>query len=136
MAERTPFTYVQAILKNRQNLTKDGDTEAYVPFIVNRALSRHKHCIMQVNFVNTFNSLWPDAQFEYLLSSTEAVYTQWKPWIKNEVSENVKLIGEYYGVTHKRAKEYLAVMTEEQTEGIIVRIKGNANVEQFEKPSS
>jgi len=112
-----PFDYVTAINTHKDIMT-DTDNDAlmekdYNPFLSNRAFSYHNDSILQANEMNQRHHLDKKMQFDYLLNNTRP-RKRFAKWIKNESSEDVSVIKEYYGYNNTKAIEALSVLSEEQ----------------------
>jgi hypothetical protein len=112
-----PFDYVTAINTHKDIMT-DTDNDAlmekdYNPFLSNRAFSYHNDSILQANEMNQRHHLDKKMQFDYLLNNIRP-RKRFAKWIKNESSEDVSVIKEYYGYNNTKAIEALSVLSEEQ----------------------
>jgi len=112
-----PFDYVTAINTHKDIMT-DTDNDAlmekdYNPFLSNRAFSYHNDSVLQANEMNQRHHLDKKMQFDYLLNNIRP-RKRFAKWIKNESSENVSVIKEYYGYNNTKAIEALSVLSEEQ----------------------
>ena len=85
----------------------------YNPFLSNRAFSYHNDSILQANEMNQRHHLDKKMQFDYLLNNIRP-RKRFAKWIKNESSEDVSVIKEYYGYNNTKAIEALSVLSEEQ----------------------
>jgi hypothetical protein len=119
---QSPFAYVQALVRTGEHLTAEGNTEKYVPFIINRALSRHVSHLPAVSIVNAFPALWPDAQFEYLLLTTPQT-GRWIPWEKQKRGDiPLSRIAEVLGVGIRDAEDYWPLFSEQDQTHILALI--------------
>ena len=110
-----PFDYSNAILDNKKNLIVDEASEkAYVPFLVNRALSYHPDAIMDANLMNLFCNLDKKLQFDYLLNNIRRMKRQHKKWGKRKEDTDLEVIKERYGYNNRRAKEALSILSADQ----------------------
>jgi len=112
-----PFDYVFAI-NTHKDIMSDTDNDSlmekdYNPFLSNRAFSYHNDTILQANEMNRRHHLDKKMQFDYLLNNIRP-RKRFAKWIKNESSENISVIKEYYGYNNTKAIEALSVLSEKQ----------------------
>jgi hypothetical protein len=98
------FDYVNAL-----TLTKDASKvedptfdKDYVPFIVNRALSYFQDTVLAANLVNERPWLDKKLQFTFLLSILRP-RKRFSKWLKHNVSEDARVVAEYYGCSLRQA---------------------------------
>ena len=110
----TPFTFVDAILKSKEDIMVDDLSErAYVPYIVNRALSHRHACIALVNEINQYPDIPKRLQFHFLLNSIRRNKV-FVPWIKAEKVADLEVIQEYYQCNTQKAEAALQILTTDQ----------------------
>ena len=100
--------------KGKSVLHDDIDYKDYKPFLVNRALSYHMDCVLYVNELNKLPSMDSDMQYQYLLNSIRPMKRKFQPWQKASASKDIECVKEYFGYNNQRAKEALALMTDDQ----------------------
>ena len=112
-----PFDYVKAInthddvmsgYENYSLIERD-----YNPFLSNRAFSYFNDTVHQANEMNRRYHLDHKMQFDYLLNNIRPK-KRFAKWIKNESSEDVSVIKEYYGYNNSKAVEALSVLSKKQ----------------------
>jgi hypothetical protein len=110
-----PFDYVNEILQGKKQLMVDEQTEAvYAPFLINRALSYHKDCIMYANEMNRRHFVDKRLQNDYLLNTVRSKKRPFNKWVKSEKSEDLECIKTYYGLSSLKALEALRLLNDEQ----------------------
>lgn len=111
----SPFDYVNEILQGKKQLMVDAETEAaYAPFLINRALSYHKDCIMYANEMNRRHFVDKKVQFDYFINTVRSKKRPFNKWVKPEKSEDLECIKKYYGLSNSKAREALRLLTDEQ----------------------
>ena len=126
----TPFDIVNDVLKGKRGVYKDsvsknGDEKAYVPFLINRALSMHLDLIYIVNTMN--EAWWLDKTIQhdfyfFIINKKYRKRPAWaKLWKKNS-DENFQAVQEYYDSGYSETKEILRVLNDEQLETIRERV--------------
>lgn len=111
----SPFDYVNEILQSKKQLMVDDQTEAvYAPFLINRALSYHKDCIMYANEMNRRHFVDKKLQNDYLLNTVRSKKRPFNKWVKSEKSEDLECIKTYYGLSSLKALEALRLLNDEQ----------------------
>lgn len=117
---------IPSILQTKKNvLENDKD---YSAFVVNRALSFHYDCVLQVNQMNQYPSLPGSMQYSYLLNSIRGYKRPFRKWEKRETIENLEAVKEYYNYSNEKAKEALVLLDATQIEIIKKKLnKGGLN---------
>lgn len=112
---KSPFDYVNAILQNKQQLIIDKETEdEYIPFIVNRALSFHKDCIIQANEINKRHFIDKKMQNDFLINSIRGYKRPFVKWIKPEKNDDIELIRKFFGYSYSKARDAIRLIDKEQ----------------------
>ena len=110
-----PFDYANQILQGKKQLIVDDATEkSYEPFLVNRALSYHKDCIMYANEMNRRAILDKKLQNDYLLNIVRSKKRPFNKWVKAEKSEHIACVKTYFGLSDSKAREALRLLSDEQ----------------------
>ena len=110
-----PFEFSNQILQGKKQLIVDESTEAeYVPFMVNRALSYHKDCVLYANEMNRRHQLDKKLQNDYLLNTIRAKKRPFNKWIKPEKSDDIACIKSFYGFSDAKARDALRLLTDKQ----------------------
>ena len=118
-----PFDFVKSINDKTGNIIdRDPDAEkAYVPFIVNRALSQFADTTIAANTMNGMHYLDKRLQYDYLYHSLKK-RKRFSKWVKPEWDESSEqMVSNYYNVSRSRAREYLSMMTESDKEELARR---------------
>jgi hypothetical protein len=111
----SPFEFANQILQGKKQLIVDESTEnEYVPFMVNRALSYHKDCVLYANEMNRRHQLDNKLQNDYLLNTIRAKKRPFNKWIKPEKSEDIACIKSFYGFSDAKARDALRLLTDKQ----------------------
>ena len=114
---------IPSILQTKKSVINDEiDQKDYKSFIINRSLSYHSDCVLFVNEINKFPELDVDMQYQYLLNTIRPMKRKFQPWQKSEKQNDIDCIKQYYGYNNQRAKEALALMTDDQIAEIKRRI--------------
>ena len=117
---------IPSILQTKKNVL---ETEKdYHAFVVNRALSFHYDCVLQVNEMNRYPSLPGSMQYQYLLNSVRGYKRPFRPWQKRETIDDLEAVKEYYNYSYEKAKEVMVLLNANQIEEIKKAIdKGGTN---------
>jgi hypothetical protein len=111
----SPFEYANQILQGKKQLIVDEATEAeYVPFMVNRALSYHKDCVLYANEMNRRHQVDKKLQNDFLLNTIRAKKRPFNKWIKPEKSDDIACIKSFYGFSDAKARDALRLLTDKQ----------------------
>ena len=117
----SPFDYVKSINAGK-NIMRETDNDSlmerdYNAFIVNRNYSLFADTVYLANEMNIRPNIDNRLQYEFLLNTLRP-RKRLADWVKNESSEDVSVIKEYYGYSNKKAIEALSVLSEEQIDSI------------------
>ena len=111
----SPFEFANQILQGKKQLIVDEFTEnEYVPFMVNRALSYHKDCVLYANEMNRRHQLDKKLQNDFLLNTIRAKKRPFNKWIKPEKSDDIACIKSFYGFSDAKARDALRLLTDKQ----------------------
>lgn len=111
----SPFNFVNEIQQGKKQLVVDDVTEAvYVPFLVNRALSYHKDCVMYANEMNRRHYIDKKLQNDFLLNTVRSKRRPFNKWAKAVKSDDLACVKSYYGLSDAKAREALRLLTDEQ----------------------
>jgi hypothetical protein len=103
---------IYSILQTKKDVL---DNEAdYVPYVVNKALSYHKDCVLFANEMNRRHFLDKKMQNDFLLNTVRARKRPFNKWVKAEKSEDIACIKAYYGLSTSKAQEALRLLSEDQ----------------------
>jgi len=108
--------YLNAINHTKERLLDSEDEEwekKYPPFIVNKCVYPFQDTIMLVNEINQLPHLDKKLQFDFLLNSVRS-RKRFTPWLKANKLDNLEDVKEYYGYSNEKAKQALAILTDEQ----------------------
>ena len=114
----TPFDFVNAINSNKKPDIMSGTEndelaeKAYVPFVVNRALSYFPDSLMYANDMNINNFLDNKLQFHYLLNTIRPA-KRFSKWVKKDDSD-LQLVMQFYNYGVDKAKQVLPLLSTEQ----------------------
>jgi hypothetical protein len=103
-------------------LNTPEDDKSYVPFVVNKAISFHMDCGLLANEMNLLPHLDKRLQYHFLLHTVRSWKRPFRKWMKLEKTEDVEVIKEHYKVSDSKAKEYLAILSEDQLNDIRTRM--------------
>jgi len=110
----TPFDYLNAINQSKENLIVDELSEKeYVPFVVNKGLSYFPDTILYANEMNRLYLLDNKPQFLYLLNSIRP-RKRFGKWHKNKLTDDLKIISEYFGYSYAKAKQVQHLISSDQ----------------------
>lgn len=104
-------------ITNSINKEKDKDLidnynqADYPPWVVNRIYSLFPDTVFVANTINQFSFLEKRIAYKYYLYSVRAG-KRFAPWLKHEISEDIQLIKEAFGVSTVKAKEMRNVLSD------------------------
>jgi len=111
----SPFDFLNSINLTKENLF-ETDPQAgkdYKPFLINRGLSYFPDTVFYANQMNQHPGLDKDMQFFFFLNiiSRKKRFSKWSK--KDDSTESLELVKEYYGYSSEKATEALKVLSEE-----------------------
>jgi hypothetical protein len=114
-----PFDYATAILQTKKELIVDDLTEKeYQPFLVNRALSQHKDCILFANEMNRRHHLDKKMQNAFLLNTVRSMKRPFAKWAKAEKNDDLECIKLAFSLSDSKAREALRLLSKEQIQQV------------------
>lgn len=115
-----------SILQTKKNVIEDE--KDYPAFIVNKALSFHKDCVLFANEMNRLPNIDSILQYHYYLNTIRAYKRPFQKWQKRETIENLDAIKEYFNYSNEKAKDALLVLSDGQIDDIKRKLdKGGLN---------
>ena len=127
----SPFDYLNAINQTKENVIVDELSEKkYVPFVVNKGLSYFADTILYANEMNQHHLLDNKPQFLYLLNSIRP-RKRFSKWHKNELTDDLKVISEYFGYSYTKAKQIQNLISSDQLDTMKQKLqKGGTNTKE------
>ena len=117
---------IPSILQTKKNVLEDE--KDYAPFIVNKALSFHRDCVLYANEMNKFPNTDPLLQYHFLINTIRGYKRPYQKWLKRETIDNLELLKEYYNCSNEKAKEIMSILSNDQINEIRKRLdKGGLN---------
>ena len=110
----TPFDFINAINLTKNNLFEDPQADKdYLPFIVNRGLSYFPDTILYANEMNRNSSIPKHWQFSFFLNSIpkKKRFSKWSK--KDQETETLALVKEYFGYSSGKAIDILGLLSED-----------------------
>lgn len=113
----TPFDFLNAINLTKENLFEDPQAKKDYrkgSWIINKGLSQFPDTVMYANEMNTYYFLPEEWQFSFYLNSIpkKKRFGSWAK--KDEKTDSLKLVMEFYGYSPEKAKQALSVLSKEQ----------------------
>ena len=84
----------------------------YAPFVVNRCLSYFTDTILLSNQMNMHPDLSKRMQYDYLKESIRK-RKRFSKWIKNEISDDLKLVVEHFNCSIPKARDIMPLLSDE-----------------------
>ena len=84
----------------------------YTPFVVNRCLSYFTDTVLLSNQMNKHPDLSKQMQYDYLKESIRK-RKRFSKWIKNEVSDDLKLVVDHFSCSIPKARDIMPLLSEE-----------------------
>lgn len=112
---------IPSILQTKKNVLEDE--KEYTGFVVNKALSFHRDCVLYANEMNKVPNLQPKLQYHYLLNTVRGYKRPYQKWLKKETLDDLEAVKEYFGYSNEKAKSALLVLSNDQ----IIEIKKQLN---------
>jgi hypothetical protein len=118
MSKSNPFDYTKSINQTKKNMMRGTANDKlaekdYNPYLNNRALSYYPDTIFYSNEMNQRHHLDNILQYEYLLNIVRP-RERYSEWAKKGNDGDVAVVKEYYGYNDTKARQALAILTDEQ----------------------
>lgn len=119
---------IPSILQTKKSVITEENEGDYVPFVVNKALSFHRDCVLYANEMNKLPNTDRLLQYHYLLNTIRGYKRPYQKWHKKETIEDLEAIKEYFNYSNEKAKDALLVLSNDHIEEIKKRLfKGGLN---------
>jgi hypothetical protein len=128
--------YLNTINYEKKNIMDEEPLceKSYPAWVVNHALYAHSDTILLVNEMNINNHLDNRLQFDFLLNSIRP-RKRYAPWLKTSKIKNLELVKEYFGYSDQKAKDALAILTNDDLEHIRSKLNKGGNERRIELDS-
>jgi len=113
--------YLNAINVSKEPLMDESEgyaQQSYPPFVVTRCLSYFPDTLFVVNEMNTRPHTDSKMHFDFLRHAVRP-RKRFSKWLKREEDERVGALVEYYGISSRKAREALRILTEEEIGEIV-----------------
>lgn len=81
----------------------------YTPYVINRCLSYFTDTILYSNQMNRFPDLPKKMQYDYL-KETIRKRKRFSKWVKNEISDDMKLVMDHFQCSAPKSREILPLL--------------------------
>ncbi|MDB4726079.1 DNA polymerase clamp loader subunit A [bacterium] len=122
-----PFDYLNTINVTKENMMRGSNDDEmaekdYVPFMINRGLSYFQDTVALANEMNIHHELDKKLQYEFLINIVRK-RKRFSKWYKKEDDSDIEVLMEYYGYSHERASQALAILSQDQLKIIKSRLE-------------
>lgn len=107
------FDFVNDLTTDKKYLYDEESASAYVPFVINKAVSFTADTVMFANFLNEHASLDKQMQHDYLWYGIRKKPKKYNKWPK-KVDNNLNIIMKMYRCNEREAAQIHAILSEEQ----------------------
>lgn len=116
---KDPWKYLNSITRGKENLSSEPEFQnEYNAFLTITALSYFKDTVLLANEINKLSHLDKRMQYEFLFHTVPKRFRKGQKWIKNEITDNEKVIMDYYQCNSLRAKEYSRIIPDDEMKKI------------------
>lgn len=112
-----PFDFVNSINSGKYVMDDDAKEQAYVPFLVNRALSYFPDTIVAANRANMMHDADNKLQYDYLINTIKP-RKRFSKWAKKHEDRDIDFVMEHYNYNYENAVTALSLLTKQQLETI------------------
>jgi len=116
--------YLNAINVNKEPLLDESESytkQSYPPFVVTRCLSYFPDTLFAANEMNIRPYLDSKMHFDFLRGAVRP-RKRFSKWLKREEDTRVAALVEYYGISTRKAREALSVLSEADVEEILAAV--------------
>jgi len=117
--------YLNAINVSKEPLLDESETyskQSYPPFVVTRCLSYFPDTLFAANEMNTRPHLDAKMHFDFLRGAVRP-RKRFSKWLKREEDSRITALTEYYGISTRKAREALSVLSEGDMEDILAAVE-------------
>lgn len=116
--------YLNAINVSKEPLLDISESytkQSYPPFVVTRCLSYFPDTLFAANEMNTRPLIDSKMHFDFLRGAVRP-RKRFSKWLKREDDSRVAALVEYYGISSRKAREALSVLSEADLEEIVAAV--------------
>ena len=119
--KQTVFTYLKLI--NKADKTDiEVDDEIYNQFLINRGLSYHIDTVAIANEMNKYGCISNQMHFDFM-RNVVSPRNRYAKWTKPHKHGKAAVISQYYGITLKKAYEYIGIISDDKIERMEKELK-------------
>jgi len=109
----TPFDYIKIYMNGHEcpEITKDYGA---LRFIINRGMSLYPDALFLANDMNMNPGITNEMHRDFLFYATRKYKRPFAKWPKDVAEEDLKAVQEYYGYNQRKARQALAILTEDE----------------------
>lgn len=109
-----PFDFIKTLSQTKEYQT---DLTGYVPYLTNQSFSLYPDTIFLANEMNLVPNISERQHYDFYFHSVrpKSRYTKWP---KKTEDENLAIVQEFYKYNRRKAKQALALLSDEQLETI------------------
>lgn len=118
MPDYSLFDYINSI--NDQKYIFDEETyikKNYNQFVINTAFSYFHDTVFIVNECNILPNMTDKQHYDFLFNMIKKK-KRYSKWHKKDKIDDIKVISDYYNISHYEAKQYSEILTKEQIDFI------------------
>lgn len=112
-----PFDFIKDITTTKKYILTPENEGEYNPFLVNRALSYYRDCIILANEMN-LKKIPPKMQHDFLFHLIRGYKRRYIKWEGREVDDKISTIMKYFKVSSQKAKEIEMILSDHEIETI------------------
>ena len=116
--------YLNAINVSKEPLLDTSESytkQSYPPFVVTRCLSYFPDTLFAANEMNTRPLIDSKMHFDFLRGAVRP-RKRFSKWLKREDDSRVAALVEYYGMSSRKAREALSVLSDADLEEIVAAV--------------
>jgi hypothetical protein len=116
--------YLNAINVSKDPLLDSSESytkQSYPPFVVTRCLSYFPDTLFAANEMNTRPLIDSKMHFDFLRGAVRP-RKRFSKWLKREDDSRMAALVEYYGISSRKAREALSVLSEADLEEIVAAV--------------
>ena len=119
---------IPSVLQTKKVVVTEENEGEYVPFVVNKALSFHRDCVLFANEMNKLPNTDRLLQYHYFINRIRGYKRPFQKWCKRETINDLELVKEYYNYSTEKAKDALLVLSTDHLNEIKKKLnKGGSN---------
>lgn len=110
---RSPYDWTNNISGSKEDIWTEEDSGTYCKYVITHALSCYYDCAMLASVMDQYPDIPEKMHYDFLRLSVSPKKKRFAKWHKPEKDEAVEFLGEWFGISRSKARQFLKLISGE-----------------------